>query len=61
LIELLLHGGELTALELADLDRLPSFGSADERAEHQFQDSPLAECIRNDLETTALFNKQPFK
>ena len=21
----------------------------------------LAECIRNDLETTALFNKQPFK
>ena len=61
LIEFLLHGRELTPLEIDDLDRLSSFGGADERVEHQFQDRHLAECIRNDLETTALFNKQPFK
>jgi len=35
LIEFLLHGRELTSLELGDLDRLPSFGGADERSKHQ--------------------------
>jgi hypothetical protein len=57
LIEFLLHGKELTSLELGNLSRLPSFSGADERAEHQLQDSPLAECIGNDFETTALFSR----
>jgi hypothetical protein len=29
--------------------------------EHQFQDGPLAECIRDDLETTAFLDKEAFK
>jgi hypothetical protein len=34
LIAFLLHGGELSSLELGDLDRLPPFGGADERSKH---------------------------
>jgi len=36
----------------------PSLGSADERAEHQFQDRPLAEGIGDDFEAPALLDEE---
>jgi hypothetical protein len=47
--------------ELDDLDRAPSLDGSDERTEHQLQDSPLAECIRDDLEAPAFFDKETFE
>jgi hypothetical protein len=61
LIELFFHGSDLPAFELGDLDRAPSLGGSDERAEHQLQDGSLAERIRNDLERTAFLDKKPFE
>ncbi len=49
LIELLFDRRELTPFELSDLDRFPSLGGADERAEHQLQDRSLAECCTNKI------------
>ena len=46
MIEFFSHGSKLPTFELSDLDGAPSFGGSDERTEHQFQDGPLAECIR---------------
>ena len=60
LIKFLFDSRELTAFELGDLDRFPSFGSADERVEHELQDGPLAECIRDDLQTPAFLDEQAF-
>jgi hypothetical protein len=61
MIEFFSHGSKLPTFELGDLDRAPSFGGSDERTEHQFQHGPLAECIRDDFETTAFLDKQAFK
>jgi hypothetical protein len=40
---------------------MPPLGSADERAEHQFQDGLLAERVWNDLEMSALLDKEAFQ
>ena len=61
LVELLFDGRELTAFELGDLDRFPSVGCTDERAEHQLEDRSFAERIRDDLQTPAFLNKQTFQ
>ena len=51
----------LPTFELGDLDRAPSLGGSNERAEHQLQDGSLAERIGNDLETTAFLDKEAFE
>jgi hypothetical protein len=56
--ELFSDSSYLPAFELGDLDRTPSLGSADERAEHQFQDRPLAEGIGDDFEAPALLGEE---
>ena len=61
LIEFFSHGSKLPTFELGDLDRAPSFGGSDEHTEYQFQDGPLGECIRDDLEAAALLDKEAFK
>jgi hypothetical protein len=40
------------------LEPAASLGSADERAEHQFQDRPLAEGIGDDFEAPALLDEE---
>ena len=57
LIELFSDGSDLTLFELSDPDRALALGSADERAEHQFQDGS----VWNDLETTAFLAKEAFQ
>ena len=61
MVEFFSHGSKLPTFELSDLDGAPSFGGSGESTEHQFQDGPLAECIRDDLETTAFLDKEAFK
>jgi hypothetical protein len=46
------------SLTLIERHRSPG---ADERTEHQFQDRPLAERIRDDLEATAFLDEEAFK
>ena len=61
LIEFFSHSSDLPAFELGDLDRAPSLGGSNERAEHQLQDGSLAERIGNNLETTAFLDKEAFE
>ena len=46
MIEFFSHGSKLPTFELSDLDGAPSFGGSDESTEHQFQDGPFAELIK---------------
>src|SRR5262249_56118018 len=60
-IELFSHRGHLPTFELGDFDSTPTLGSADERAEHQLQNSSLTKGVGNDLEAAALLDEQAFK
>jgi hypothetical protein len=60
-IKLFSDGCDLTLFEFGDLDRAPSLGSTDERAEHQLQDGSLAKRVRDNLEPTAFLDKEAFK
>ena len=46
LIELFSDGGQLPTFELGELDRAPALGGANERAEHQLQDSLQSHQVR---------------
>lgn len=61
LIEFLLEGLHLTALEIGDLDGPPALGGPGHGGEHQFQHRFFAPGIGDDLQTPALLDKQPFK
>jgi hypothetical protein len=54
LIKLFPDRRQLPAFEIADFDRAPSFGSADQRTEHHFRDRAFTEGIGNDLEAPPL-------
>ena len=60
-IELLSDGAHLTPLELADPDGPPALGGADHGAEHELEDSLLAEGVGNDFEAPSLLDEQPLK
>src|SRR5262245_52318161 len=60
-IELFSHRSHLSTFELGDFDSTPTLGSADERAEHQLQNSSLTKGVGNDLEAAALLDEQALK
>jgi len=60
-VDLLSDVVHLASLQLADPDRPPAFGGADRDAEHELEDGPVADGVRDDLEPPALLDKQAFK